>query len=156
MFETLINFIKNLDLTVEENNVLLLEEIIRLSKVENLSNEEEKILSDLKNMVLEFLVKKTNSFVIYKKEDFDFDEGLFVNSLEKLEEPYNIHEHYYQNGDITQLIEWYYTGNNGLKYRRVIIPDSYKDTSFLVENSIINERQENLDLLLNDESKFEI
>lgn len=156
MFETLINFIKNLDLTVEENNVLLLEEIIRLSKVENLSDEEEKILSDLKNMVLEFLVKKTNSFVIYKKEDFDFDEGLFVNSLEKLEEPYNIHEHYYQNGDITQLIEWYYTGNNGLKYRKVIIPDSYKDTSFLVENAIINERQENLGLLLNDESKFEI
>lgn len=156
MFETLINFIKNLDLTIEENNVLLLKEIIQFSKAENLSDEEEKILSDLKNMVLEFLVKKTNSFVIYKKEDFDFDEGLFVNSLEKLEEPYDIHEHYYRNGDITQLIEWYYTGNNGLKYRRVIIPDIYKDTSFLVENAIINERQENLDLLLNDESKFEI
>lgn len=117
---------------------------IALEKCE--MNEAERIgLLRVQDIILERLITLDGKYkVVPYLDDNAYDSGYFVSNLKYLSQPYTIHEHFYiQNGD-TRLTEWYYTGSNGLKYRQVILPEEYKNPGFLLDNSIIKDREENM------------
>lgn len=135
-----INLLQKIQLALEENSV---------------TNEEKDILKILKLSILEFLFKQNNKD-FFVEEELNYNEGYFVDSMEKLTPPFKTHEHYYRQGEETLLIEWYYIDSNNKKYRRVVFPNKFNDISFLLEDTLIFERKNNLEKLQNDYSKFEI
>lgn len=114
----------------------------------DMSDDERLGLSKISDIILEKLITRNGKYkVIPVVDDEEFASGYFVSSLEYLTPPYTIHEHYYiDNGD-TRLTEWYYTGANGLKYRQVRLPEAYRDPGFLLENSMISVRKNNMEKL---------
>lgn len=130
------------------NHALML--VIAALEERDMPREERSHLLRIYDIILERLITRDGRYkVVPVFDDSTYDAGYFVSSLDYLTRPYTIHEHYYiQDGD-TKLTEWYYTGANGLKYRQVIIPEEYKDPGFLLDNSMIGIRTENMIKLAN-------
>lgn len=155
-FEKIKDSVLNINATKDIESIKLLEEVQKTLDTETLTLEEERLLKEVKNIILEFLIKKTGNFEVFLKKEKNYDEGYFVTSLEELTPPYEIHEHYHINNEVLKLTEWYYTDVYGKKYRKVFFPEQNENNSFLLEDTFIAERRANLEKIKNDFSKFEI
>nr|DAQ86997.1 MAG TPA: hypothetical protein [Caudoviricetes sp.] len=138
------DIIKALDEVGLESKQALIIILIALEKCE-MHDAERSDLLRIQDIILERLITQGGRYkVVPVVDDVSFASGYFVSSLDYLTQPYTVHEHIHiRNGD-TKLSEWYYTGANGLKYRHVILPEEYKDPGFLLNNSIISVRANNM------------
>lgn len=153
------SFLKNLYETSPEalrDNTDIVNYLISLVLKTPLPQDVEKLLLELRFTMLKWLTEAYNHILVVSTEHANFKEGLFVDDINMLGQPYNIHEHYYITDGVTQLKEMYYTGSNGLKYREVIIPNNYIDPGFLLDNSILVERKSNMEQLSAAQDKFSI
>lgn len=149
--------------TKEKNQIELAEKLLKYlkeiseAKEKNLLSETEySLLIKIKNAILEEMITQGGEYtVVPTVEDKDFSTGYFVSSLNYLTPPYSIHEHQYRINEEIKLIEYYYTDVNGLKYREVIFPDKYQDPGFLLDNSILDIRENNMKYLFEKRKKEE-
>lgn len=141
---------------IKENTNILNFIISLILEKETLEDSIRQLLLTLRFDMLQWLIEQYDGISVMKTGDYNFNEGIFVSDKGKLTEPYSVHEHYYIEDNITLLTEWYYTGANGLKYREVIFPNGYRDPGFLLENSLLTERQENMEKLSKCEDLFSV
>lgn len=142
----------NIDINQEPIEILF--NINNILKQNQLGKEEKQQLSDICDILLERIITRQGKYqVIPVVNDSNYDSGYFVSSLDYLTKPYQIHEHKYIDNGNLKLTEVYYTGANGLKYRKVAFPEVYKDPGFLLNNSLLAERQKNMAYLANKRNK---
>lgn len=148
--DDILKILADADLSPEHALIAIL---IALEKCEMVEAEQAGLLS-IRDIILERLITQGGKYkIVPVLDDSSFDSGYFVSKIDLLTKPYTIHEHFYVRDGDTKLSEWYYTGSNGLKYRQVIIPEEYKDPGFLLNNSIIGERSNNMTKLASKRKK---
>lgn len=143
-----------MNIDINQNPIEILFNINNILKTSQLDKKEQEQLSDICDILLEKIITRQGKYqVIPVVGDNSYDSGYFVSSLEYLTKPYQIHKHQYIDNEKLRLTELYYTGANGLKYRKVILPEVYKDPGFLLNNSLLSERQNNMIYLANKRNK---
>lgn len=121
-----------------------------------LSDQDRELLLDTSDMVIEHLVIQRGKYGIIPKADIQFNEGYFVDSKAKLGEIVSEHEHFHITNGVLQLTETYYMDRMGLKCREVTFPSAYQDPGFLLDNTLLSEREQNMAILADDADMFNI
>lgn len=143
-----------MDININENPIQILFNIDNILNKKELNEQEKEKLSDIYDILLEKLITRKGKYqVVPAMDDEHFNSGYFVSSLDYLTKPYQMHTHKYIDNGNLQLTEHYYTGSNGLKYREIVLPGVYRDPGFLLDNSLLNERQKNMAYLANKYKK---
>ena len=81
------------------------------------------------------------------------DVGIFVDSLEKLQEPFTVVERKYITDGYLHFIERIWRDANGLKFRKIELPlpPSEVVSGYDLQNGFLMEREENLKLMLEED-----
>lgn len=142
------------NIAVFEHQLLFLVSLI-LERYE-LTEEDKSTLLDLRNQMLRASLERTELYLIYPARPLEYNEGFFTADRESIMPAIHTHQNLHITDGNLLLTEFYFTGLNGEKYREIMFPETYMDPGFLLNNSLLVEREENFQKLSQDNSMFEL
>lgn len=122
----------------------------------SLNEEDKKVIKQLETEMFHFGLEESQQYFIYPARQLEYNEGFFTNNPDEVLPTNIIHHNQHITDDVLLLTEVYYTNKVGVKYREVVFPEGYTDPGFLLDNSILPERENNLKKLSMDETMFEL
>lgn len=142
---------------VKEYNPRLLLLIALVLEKYTLEDNDRQIFTDLQTEMFHFGLVESEKYFIYPMRPLNYNEGFFTDNADEVLPTSIIHTNQHITDGVLLLTETFYTSEvSGVKYREVAFPEEYKDPGFLLNNSILPEREQNLKKLSSDSTMFEL